>query len=168
MSIPLTALLVEKYSPESHTAVMSELQPESDHKQYAYLRCLLGPPESGGRWNSIRTKQDRWTRYIFTRQIIAIAIFELALSLRLWAHNQRCRIPSFRLLPVDEVARISKRLKRTTSVVWLLGKSSAVKSLDSLEAFSRSMTIFRLRDVHPRQRGHFKFTNESSRHAYFV
>jgi len=44
-------------------------------------------------------------------------------------------------LPIDEVARICEAAKAYDVVVWLLGKSSAVKSLDSLEAFSRSMTI---------------------------
>lgn len=43
-------------------------------------------------------------------------------------------------LPDEEIAQICEDAKAYDVVVWLFGKTSAVKSLDSLEAFSRSMT----------------------------
>lgn len=139
MSVPLTALLIDKYSPESHAAVLGEVHSESDHKKYAYLRCLLGPPESvdegtvsepsrkGGPATSIdgslRSQYVKLLcRYDSERIIGAIEYLP----------------PDF--LPTDEVASVCEDAKAYDVVVWLLSKSSAVKSLDSLDRFSRAMT----------------------------
>ncbi|KAL5523736.1 hypothetical protein ACEPAG_7909 [Sanghuangporus baumii] len=137
-SIPRTALLIDKYVPDIHAQVLDGFGEEEVHKQYAYLRCLLGPPPSGedsfgyNREGGPSTYLDNNLRKLYLKLLCELEPSGVIVGLEYLPRES---------LGADEIARICEEASMYDAVVWLLNEEdSAMESLSKLEAFSHELT----------------------------
>ncbi|EJD02930.1 lateendosome to vacuole transport-family protein [Fomitiporia mediterranea MF3/22] len=137
MSIPHTALLIDKYAPGMHSKVIDDFQVTDDHKRYAYLRCLLGPPLNGDeslgftRENGPSTSVSASLQKLYLRLLCQLEPSNVIVGLEYLPTNS---------LDTDEIVRICEEERMYEAVVWLINEESAVESLSRLEEFSRNQT----------------------------
>lgn len=133
-SIPRTALLIDKYSPESHIRVVTSLDGQSELKQFAYLRCLLGPP--------VATEQGKtYSRPEGPSTVIDPSLRKLYVKL-LCQLEPSGVLAGIGYLPegfleTNDMVRICEEAKAYSAVVWLLNKVNPGQSLTKLESFNR-------------------------------
>ena len=136
-NIPQTALLLDKYVPENHGDIVSSFEDDIPHKQYAYLRCLLGPPPSeeglgysrpGGPSISV----DEKLRKLYLRLLCRLEPSNTIIGLEYLPRED---------MEIDEVVKICEEEGIYEAVVWLLNEESAVASLTKLEDFSNKLTV---------------------------
>ncbi|KAH8119151.1 lateendosome to vacuole transport-family protein [Phellopilus nigrolimitatus] len=136
-SIPQTAFLVDKYSPNAHSKVINIFDEDAVHKHYAYLRCLLGPPSSSEDSQSSSTQCGSSTSVEpYLRKLYLNLLCQL---------EPASTIAGIKYLPrealdVNEVVDVCEEAKVYDAVVWLLNQNSAVASLSKFESFSHELT----------------------------
>lgn len=132
-SIPRTAILIDNYAPNSHTDVVDSLEGEEKVKQFAYLRCLLGPP-------SVTDDGKVYVRQESPSKAIPPSLRKLYLEL-LCRFEPAGVLQGIEYLPegfleTKDMAHICEETQAYDVVVWLLEKINPVESLSKLETFT--------------------------------
>jgi vacuolar protein sorting-associated protein 8 len=131
-----TARFLDRHAPQLHERAIDSMGPEADHRRFAYLRCLLGPPS---------TDDEHWPARSGPSAAVPPRLRTTYIAL-LCKIDPASAIPSLQYLPAeflewDDALRICEEHEVFDAVVWALnwrGKPKA--ALGKVEAFGRRLS----------------------------
>jgi vacuolar protein sorting-associated protein 8 len=131
-----TAHFLDRHAPQLHERAIDSMESDADHRRFAYLRCLLGPPSPDDEHPATRSGPSATVPPRLRTVYIAL----------LCKIDPAGAIPSLQYLPAeflewDDALRICEEHEVFDAVVWALnwiGKSKA--ALGKVEAFGRRLS----------------------------
>ncbi|KAJ7287486.1 Golgi CORVET complex core vacuolar protein 8-domain-containing protein [Mycena rebaudengoi] len=124
-SIPSTAALLDRHTPDLHEIALNSLGETGDHDRFVYLRHLLGPPvQLGGPGPSLKPPQQLRQRYV---------------SLQCRYHPREFFPPE--LLDWPDVIEACESSQVYDAVVWALNwRGDPREALSKAETFEKLLT----------------------------
>lgn len=135
-SIINTAFLVDNHAPQLHARALEALGSSTNHKCFAYLHCLLGPPSEEDEGPSSQLGHPSKNVPPTMRQLY------LSLQCQIDATNVIPTLQNFppEFVPWNDIIRICEEHNVFDAVVWALNRQgAATESIRKVETFSRRL-----------------------------